>query len=298
MAFAQVAPLPGAIATPVPAQTTSGGDVEVGAEESRWRLVYSVNRTPERPFDTTRAVQVINREDIWRKAARTLPELLMNEVGLFVQQTNYGGGSPIVRGLMGKQVVILVDGVRINNATFRFGPLQYLNTIDLSSVERIEIVRGVESVLGSDALAGAVNIILKKGPPAQLNQPFGGTVSTRFSTADMAVTGHAEVFDRIGRLRYSAGATYRDTGDVRPGGGLPVQHEQAYDERAAAVGAEYCYRRPARSPFGSIRWARTRSPAHRAPRRRRTSSTTPRNSSFSRSSTRTCRGTASSTRFK
>jgi outer membrane receptor protein involved in Fe transport len=237
---AQAANAPGPAAAAGPTAAVAGtGDAEVGADESRWRLVYSVNRTPERPFDTTRAVQVITREDIWRRAARTLPELLMNEAGLFVQQTNYGGGSPIVRGLMGKQVVILVDGVRINNATFRFGPLQYLNTIDLSSVERIEIVRGVESVLGSDSLGGLVNVILKKGPPSRLNQAFGGTVSTRFSTADTAVTSHAEVFDKVGGLRYSAGATYRDTGDVRPGGGLAVQREQAYDEWAAALNAEY-----------------------------------------------------------
>src|SRR3954464_7847237 len=85
-------------------------------------LVYSVNRTPERTFDTGRAVQVITAQDIWRKNARTLPELLVDEAGIFVQQTNYGGGSPIIRGLMGKQIVILIDGVRLNNATFRFGP--------------------------------------------------------------------------------------------------------------------------------------------------------------------------------
>jgi hemoglobin/transferrin/lactoferrin receptor protein len=207
--------------------------------EERSRLVYSVNRTPERPFDTARAVQVITAEDIWRKNARTVPELLMNETGLFVQQTNYGGGSPIIRGLMGKQIVILVDGVRLNNATFRFGPLQYLNTIDINAVERIEIVRGVESVLGSDSLAGLINVILKKGPAGGANQAVGGAVSTRLATADDSAAGHAEIFGRIDKFRYTFGTTYRNTGDFQAGGDLGLQREAGYDEWAVAMSAEY-----------------------------------------------------------
>ena len=122
-ALARQAPLSAAATTVAAAATVKAPEeTTVPADDERSRLVYSVNRTPERPFDTARAVQVITAEDIWRKNARTVPELLMNETGLFVQQTNYGGGSPVIRGLMGKQVVILLDGVRINNATFRFGP--------------------------------------------------------------------------------------------------------------------------------------------------------------------------------
>ena len=114
-------------------------------------------------FQTARATEVITSDEIRRQNARTLPELLMM-AGVFVQQTNYGGGSPIIRGLMGKHILILVDGARLNNAGYRFGPIQYLNTIDINSVERVEIVRGVGSVLSS-AMGGIINIITKKGPP-------------------------------------------------------------------------------------------------------------------------------------
>jgi outer membrane receptor protein involved in Fe transport len=233
-----IAPAVTGTANPVSAAKTPDAQA-TPSDDERSRLVYSVNRTPERPFDTTRAVQVITAEDIWRQNARTVPELLMNETGIFVQQTNYGGGSPIVRGLMGKQIVILLDGVRINNATFRFGPLQYLNTIDISAVERIEIVRGVESVLGSDSLGGLINIILKKGPPAGTNQAIGGTVSTRLSSGDAGGAGHAEVYGRIDKLRYSFGTTYRRAGDVQPGDNRPAQRLTGYDEGAAAMSAEY-----------------------------------------------------------
>jgi hemoglobin/transferrin/lactoferrin receptor protein len=230
-----VSSTPGTPAAAVNASETT----PVRPDDERARLVYSVNRTPERPFDTARAVQVITAEDIWRKNARTVPELLMNETGIFVQQTNYGGGSPIVRGLMGKQVVILLDGVRINNATFRFGPLQYLNTIDVNAVDRIEIVRGGESVLGSDSLGGLVNIILKKGPAAGSRQALGGTVAARLATEDSSGAAHAEIFGKIEKLRYTIGSTFRQTGDVEAGGTRGLQREAAYDEWAAAMSAEY-----------------------------------------------------------
>ena len=201
------------------------------------RLVYSVNRTPERLFDTSRAVVLITSEDIWRKNARTLPELLMEEAGIFVQQTNYGGGSPIIRGLIGKQILILIDGVKINTATFRFGALQYLNTIDLNMVERIEIVRGVGSVLGSDSLGGVINVIMKKGPPVKedqggVKQRFGGMIFSRFSSADSAVTGRVETYGQTERIRYIAGATYRYSGDVNGGGGIGKQIGTGYAETA------------------------------------------------------------------
>src|SRR5512138_3096388 len=98
---------------------------------------------PERTFDVARDVTVIGGDELRRKNARTLPEALMGEAGVFMQQTDYGAGSPILRGLIGKQILLLVDGVRVNNATYRFGANQYLATIDLSNVERVEIVKGV-----------------------------------------------------------------------------------------------------------------------------------------------------------
>jgi outer membrane receptor protein involved in Fe transport len=202
-------------------------------------LIYSVNRAPESPFETARAVQVITAEDIWRRNARTLPEVLMEEAGVFVQQTNYGSGSPIIRGQIGKQILILVDGVRVNNATYRFGSIQYLNTIDLAMVERIEIVRGVGSVLGGDAFGGSINIITRKGPGPGEARPFGSRLFARYSSADGAVTGRAEVFGRGDKMRYLVGATYRDSDDVEGGDRIGEQAATGYDEQAGNFNLEY-----------------------------------------------------------
>ena len=87
---------------------------------------------------------------------------LQNEVGVLMQSTSAGQASPFVRGLTGQQVLILVDGIRLNNSTFRRGPNQYFNTIDPGMVDRIEVLRGQGAVLwGSDAIGGAINIITR-----------------------------------------------------------------------------------------------------------------------------------------
>jgi hemoglobin/transferrin/lactoferrin receptor protein len=202
-------------------------------------LVYSVERTPELASDTARAVTVITIEDIWRKNGRTLPEVLMEEAGVFVQQTNYGSGSPIIRGLVGKEILILIDGVKVNNAIYRTGPTQYLNTIDLSMVERIEIVRGVVSVLGGDALGGTINIITRKGEAGADAKQIRGRVSGRYSSADGALGGRAEARGRLDRLRYLVGATYRSSDDVRGGGDVGTQQATGYDEQAGNALLEY-----------------------------------------------------------
>src|SRR5258708_2370200 len=142
-------PPPPAAVGPVPAAAESK---ESAAAEAAAALVYSVNRTPERTFDTARAVQVITREEIRHTGARTMGDLLVEQTGLMMNQITYSSGVPVIRGLLGKQVQILVDGVKINNASWRSFGLPYVDLIDIDMVERIEIVRGVVSVLGTESL--------------------------------------------------------------------------------------------------------------------------------------------------
>lgn len=129
---------------------------------------------------------------------------------------NCGGGSPIIRGQMGKEILILVDGVPINNATYRFGPIQYLSTIELAAVERIEIVRGADSVLTGVALGGIIDVITKKGPTADTGT--GGSLFLRYSSADQGIVGSAAVAGRTDRYRYRIGGTFLNSSDLEGGG--------------------------------------------------------------------------------
>ena len=98
-------------------------------------ITVTATRIEEKGFYVPQSVSVVNDVDIVEDGFRSLPGALQEEPGILVQETNYGGGSPFIRGLTGKQTLILVDGIRFNNSTFRYGPNQYFNNIDPLIVE-------------------------------------------------------------------------------------------------------------------------------------------------------------------
>ena len=116
-------------------------------------------RNEQKVFNTMGSVTVLNAKNLKNYQYRSTPETLFGANGVFVQKTNHGGGSPFLRGLTGNQTLILIDGIRLNNSTFRYGPNQYLNTIDPFLIQNIEIYKGGGSVqYGSDALGGTLQI--------------------------------------------------------------------------------------------------------------------------------------------
>ncbi len=120
-------------------------------------VVITANRYGSLQIKTPEAIRVIDNKSIQNFQIRTAPEVLQITPGVFVQKTNHGGGSPFLRGLTGNQTLLLVDGIRLSNATVRYGPNQYFNTIDVFSIEKIEVLRGGGSVqYGSDAIGGTI----------------------------------------------------------------------------------------------------------------------------------------------
>lgn len=199
-------------------------------------LIYSVDRTPERTFETSRAVQVITSEEIHRVNPRGLADLLEEQTGIAVAET-HSGGIPNVRGLSGKQVMILVDGVKVNNATWGGVTREYLNLIDLNSIDRIEIVRGVVSVLGTESLGGVINIITKKSSPA--GQTFGGSIGARYASGDASVSVPIEVFGSMGALRYDGGIDAGTFGNINGGGTVGKQAFSSYREVSGHLNGQY-----------------------------------------------------------
>ena len=190
-------------------------------------------RHDQRLIDSPRQIGVVTAEDIRRRNYRSTPDALSDIVGVFVQETNDGGGSPIIRGLVGNQILILVDGIRLNNGAYRLGPNQYLNTIDLNQIERIEVVRGAGSVLyGSDALGGVVNIITRAAGRDDGTGAVGTRWFSRLSSANTGAIGRAEVSvtDRRAGLRRR-----RDSEAVRRAARRP-RHRRAGADRLRRMG--------------------------------------------------------------
>ncbi len=195
-------------------------------------VIVSSQRISEKNVKTAASITVLNSKTLKNNQVRTTPEALMNSTGVFVQKSTHGAGSPFVRGLTGNQTLILIDGIRLNNSTFRFGPNQYLNTIDPFSLDRIEVLRGSGSVAyGSDALGGTVQLFTAN--PEFANKPtFNVNALTRFASSDMEKTFHSDLLFGSKNVALKAGLSYRDFGDIVGGDTTGRQSPSGYKELA------------------------------------------------------------------
>ncbi|MFY7792575.1 MAG: TonB-dependent receptor plug domain-containing protein [Chitinophagaceae bacterium] len=181
------------------------------------------------------SVGVYTRRDIQRQVSRTIPEALSGMAGIHIQKTNHGGGSPFVRGLTGNQTLIMVDGIRMNNSVFRYGPNQYMTLVSPDIVDRIEVVKGSGSVsYGSDALTGVINILTTSIDFSK--QPrWSGRVTGRLTSAGIEYSGRPEIRYEGRRFSMVAGASVRQFGDLLGGDTTGFQHPSGYRERSFDV---------------------------------------------------------------
>lgn len=178
-------------------------------------------RAVERPAAEGRGATVVERRDLEERLPRSAPDALRYEPGVFVQQTGHGQASPFVRGRTGQQVLILFDGIRLNNSTYRQGPNQYFFTVDAWTLRSVEVMRGGASTLyGSDALAGVVDARpLEPTLDLDRESALRPRVMLRATTADEELGFRSQVDAQITRrLRVIAGLGARRTGLLESGG--------------------------------------------------------------------------------
>ncbi len=210
-------------------------------EEQQFETVVTSSRGEEEAFGSPRAVTIVGRKRLRERKPDTTPEALQDEAGLYMQRTNLAGGAPILRGLLGPQVLLLIDGVRLNNAVTRTGPNQLLNTIDPFQIQRVEVLRGPGSVLyGSDALGGVINIITRK-PSFNPRQAWdlGGEVSGRFHSAAVAPAINAAVQGHLRSVGLRVGGTFKRYGDLQGGADTGTQRFTGYTEGDADLSAAW-----------------------------------------------------------
>ncbi|MFT6719533.1 MAG: hemoglobin/transferrin/lactoferrin receptor protein [Neolewinella sp.] len=181
------------------------------------------------------SVRLLNGDFLEQQTPRSLAEALIGVTGVWMQKTNHGGGSPFVRGLTGNQVLLLYDGIRLNNSTYRYGPNQYFNTLDPFSVDRVEVVPGGGAVLyGSDALGGTINVLTREPVfTAGDSTSATGRLLGRWRSSGMEQTLRAELGIQREKLAVSGGISLRNFGNLRAGGDLGELVATGYDERAA-----------------------------------------------------------------
>ena len=181
------------------------------------------------------ASSILSKPSQSENIPRSTPESLSIIPGVFVQKTNHGGGSPFIRGLTGNQTLLLVDGIRVNNSTFRYGPNQYLNTIDPFSIDKIEVLRGSGSVqYGSDAMGGVIQVFTKD-PGFSESTNFKGTVNARYGSGNMEKSGSTEFVYSSSKLVFSGILGLKNFGDLVGGDTTGTQSPSGYRESDASV---------------------------------------------------------------
>lgn len=201
-------------------------------------LVVTPTREERSAADLPRTISVVDAATLAERSPRSTPEALADAAGVLLQKTNHGSGSPYLRGLVGNQVLVLVDGVRLNNSTYRYGPNQYLATIDPGTLERIEVVRGSGSVLyGSDAIGGVINLVTRQPHLSDGPLRLSGGVSGKLMSSGMERSGRIEAEAASSRIAVRGGLSLRDFGDLVAGGKLGVESPSGYGEVAGDVSA-------------------------------------------------------------
>ncbi len=151
-------------------------------------VILSVARSASSVNQIAEKVSVIKSEDLFISSPSSGAEMLELSPGVRIQKSQGGGGSPIIRGFEANRVLIVVDGVRMNNAIYRSGHLQNSITIDPSNIERAEVIFGSSSVgYGSDAMGGVIHYYTKN-PILKDSKKISSSFTSNFNSANNSVT--------------------------------------------------------------------------------------------------------------
>lgn len=191
-------------------------------------LVVSANRNAEKRKDVAQKIQVLRAADMQFQQQTSMADVLQNSGSVFVQKSQLGGGSPIIRGFETNKVLLVVDGIRMNNAIYRGGHLQNVITLDQANMDRVELVFGPGSVIyGSDAIGGVMSFQTKKPILSSSDELLVKAAAyTRYFSAANGYAANAQVNianKRFGSLTSFSFASY---GDLRQGA-----------KRSAAIGS-------------------------------------------------------------
>ncbi|MCG1036157.1 TonB-dependent receptor [Polaribacter sargassicola] len=197
-------------------------------------IVISASKWKQKTSDLASKISTISPKEIELMNTQTAADLLTVSGKVFVQKSQQGGGSPMIRGFATNRLLYTIDGVRMNNAIFRAGNIQNVISLDPFTIEETEIIFGPGSVIyGSDAI-GAVMSFKTLSPNLSLddNTLITGNTFTRFSSANEEKTYHADFNLGYKKWAFITSLSYNDYGDLKMGSNGPDEYlRNVYVER-------------------------------------------------------------------
>ncbi len=179
-------------------------------------VILSISRTKNKANKIAEQVRIIDRIETMKIMPSTSADLLNVSGGLIVQKTQGGAGSPIIRGLEANRILLVVDGIRLNNAISRSGHLHHSITVNPLILERTEIIYGPSSIYGSDALGGVINFY-SKTPKINSSKKIGGSISAKYATVNTEKSIHASAEISFKKAASLFAFSYADFGNIKMG---------------------------------------------------------------------------------
>jgi hemoglobin/transferrin/lactoferrin receptor protein len=197
-------------------------------------VVISVNKVEESKRKVAHQIDVIDAKQISSIQAQTTADLLLSTGKISVQKSQQGGGSPVLRGFEASRVLLVVDGIRMNNIIYRSGHLQNIITLDNAVLDRVEVIFGpATTIYGSDALGGAICFYTKKPMLAYGGEKNKLKVNAfyRYGDVNNESTGHVDFNLGTKKIASLSSFTYSQFGDLRSGANQNPFYDNTYGER-------------------------------------------------------------------
>ena len=196
-------------------------------------IVVSVNKTEEMKRQVAAQISVITSKQIQFDNPQTSADILSNTGQILVQKSQQGGGSPVIRGFEASRILLVIDGVRMNNLIYRGGHLQSVITLDPSILDKVEVYFGPSStVYGSDALGGTIHFMTKKPKlDATGKKTLSVNAMQRFSSVNNGVSTHMNFNLGFKKFASLTSITYNKFRDLKMGRSKNVFFDSIYGLR-------------------------------------------------------------------
>jgi hemoglobin/transferrin/lactoferrin receptor protein len=196
------------------------GAVSMASVMHELEIVEIVGRYGKTKEEFTQVVEVVGKKEIAFTSSQTTADAIDQHTNVYVQKSQMGGGSPIIRGFEANKILLVVDGVRMNNAIYRSGHLQNAITIGNAMLERIEVLYGPGSIgYGSDALGGVIHF-RTKDPELSFTEgklAVNAGANLRYATANKEKAGQINFGIAGNRFGSLTSFSYSDYDDLRTG---------------------------------------------------------------------------------
>lgn len=183
------------------------------------QVVISATRWNQDQRDIPARILVLSPKDVNLTNPQTTADMLGSSGEVFIQKSQQGGGSPMIRGFATNRLLYTVDGIRMNTAIFRSGNLQNVISLDPFSFENAEVIFGPASLIyGSDAIAGVMSFrTLTPQYAITSKQLVTGNALARYSSSNNEITGHFDVNVGWKKWAFITSFSANTFGDLRMG---------------------------------------------------------------------------------